>query len=84
METKDWWTIIRWHLVDVLQEFRVLLSIWDVVVELSDQLVEAIVWSEDLFLDPELSVASEHFSVKTISDLTTVLYIRNHILNGFP
>jgi len=84
MESEDGWTIIGWHLVDVLHESWMLLSIWDVIVELGNQLVEAIVWSKDLFLDPELSIATELFSVKTISNLTTVLHIGDHILDGFP
>jgi hypothetical protein len=53
METENWRTIVGWHLIDVLQESSMLLGIWNMVVELSDQLVEAIVWSEDLFLNPE-------------------------------
>jgi hypothetical protein len=57
METKDWWSIIRWHLIDILKEFRVFSSIWNVIIEISNQLIEAVVRSEDLLLDPELGVA---------------------------
>jgi hypothetical protein len=84
METENWWSIIGWHLVDVLHESSVLSGIWNVVVEVGNQLVEAVVWSEDLLLDPELGIASEHFSIKTICDLTSVLHIRDHVLDGFP
>jgi hypothetical protein len=62
----------------------VLRGIWDVVVELSDRLVEAVVLLENSVSEPELAVRIEKFSVKVVSDSSSVLHLTNHILNGIP
>jgi len=84
MESEDGWSIISWHLINVLHESRVLRRIWDVVVELSDCLVEAIVLLEDGISQPEGAVCIEQLSVKIVSDSASVLHFTNHVLNRVP
>jgi len=82
METKDWRVVRCWHFINVLHELGMLLSIWDSVHEISGRRVEAIVWLEDLFLDPHLTVCDEQFSIEEICDSTTILDIANHVLES--
>lgn len=59
------------------------LSIWNCVHEISSTCIEAIVWLEDSFLDPHSTVSNKEFSVKSISNSSTILNITNHILKSF-
>jgi len=58
--------------------------IWDVIVELSDLLVEAIVLLEDRVRQPNGAIGTEKLSVKIISDSSTILHFTNHVLDGIP
>jgi hypothetical protein len=58
--------------------------IWDVVVELSDLLIEAIVLLEDSISEPNGAIGTEKLSIKIISDSSTILHFTNHVLNGIP
>lgn len=84
METEDWWTVFAWHGADELEESGVLDGVWDLIGELSDEVVEAVVWLEDSLLDPKVTVGNEGLSVEIISDSSTILYLADHVLHGFP
>lgn len=60
-------------------------SIWNgVLVLLSWNIDETEVGTEDAFLNPEGTISSEEFSVKRVSDSSSVLDITYHVLHGFP
>ena len=59
-------------------------SIWNVVVELCDLLVETIVLLEDSIGEPNCAIGTEKLSVKIVSNSTTILYFTNHVLDGIP
>ena len=61
-----------------------LCCIWDVVVELSNLLVEAIVLLEDCISKPDGAIGTEKLPVKIVSDSSTVLHFTNHVLDGIP
>lgn len=84
METKDAWTILAWHGVDVLHELGVLNCIRNLIDEISDQVVEAIAWLEDLLLYPHLTKCVKEFSVKTICNSSTILHFADHVDHSFP
>lgn len=84
METKDGWGIITWHFCDVLNESLMFKIVWNVIIELSNGVIEAVVWSQALFVNPSVTVVIEKFSIKIICDSTTILYLSNHISNSFP
>lgn len=84
MESKDGWCVISWHFVDIFHDPAMFRSIWNVVVEFSDRLVEAVVLLEDCISQPELAVGIEQFSVKVVSDSSTVLHFTDHVLDGVP
>lgn len=84
MQSKDSWGVITRHLTDVLQESTMLSCIWNVVVELSDLLIEAIVLLEDSISEPNCAIGTEKLSVKIISDSSTILHFTDHVLDGIP
>lgn len=84
MKSEDWRVILRWHGIDELHEFDVLRCLWNVIIEISDGIVEAVSWLEHVFSDPKISIGIEHHSVKIIGDLSSILYLTNHVLHCFP
>jgi len=84
MKTEDGWGIVSRHFVDVFNESLVLKVVWNVVVELSDGVVEAIVLAQAVFVDPSVTVGGEELSIEVVSDSSTILYLRDHVANSFP
>jgi hypothetical protein len=84
MESKDAWGIISWHLVDVFYESLMLKIVWDMVVELSDCVVEAVVLGQAVLVDPSLTIGSKELSIEIVGDSSTVLYLSDHVTNGLP
>jgi hypothetical protein len=58
--------------------------IWDVVVELSNLLVEAIVLLEDGISQPDGAIGTKQLSVQVVSDSASILHFTNHVLDGIP
>lgn len=54
------------------------------VVELSNGVIEAVVLSQAMLIDPSVTIVIEQLSVKIVSDSATILYFCNHISDGFP
>lgn len=59
-------------------------GVWNLIGEISDEVVEAVVWLEDGLLDPKVTVGNEGLSVKIICDSTTILCLDDHVLHSFP
>ena len=73
------------HLIDVVKETSVLESLRDGIDEVvSDLRVEAVVLSKACIGNPKLSVGVEDVLVLKLSDTTTILSLRDHVLHGFP
>jgi hypothetical protein len=84
MESKDGRGIITWHGGNVLNESAMLRGIWNVVMELSNGLVEAIVLLENSISHPNLGESIEELSVEVVSDSSSVLHFANHVLDCIP
>lgn len=84
MESENRRVILAWHGRDVFHELGVLDRIWNVIVELSYEWVEAVSWLEHIFSDPQVTVGDEHLSVEIVSNSTTILYLTNHVAHSLP
>jgi hypothetical protein len=84
METEDERIIFLRHSADVINEFGMFLAIRDNVWKFIESTVELILRSEDIVIQPELTIGDEQFSVQVICNSTTILYLSYHILDGFP
>jgi hypothetical protein len=58
--------------------------VWNMVIELSDCVIEAVVLRQAVLVDPSLTISLEKFSIQIICDSSTILYLGNHVTNGFP
>jgi len=61
-----------------------LLEVWDEVVEFRVGVEAILRFIEDLWVKPEISIRSEHFSIDTIGDPSSILNLTNHESDGFP
>lgn len=84
MKTEDGWGIVSRHFVDVFNESLVLKVVWDVVIELGNGVVEAIVLAQAVFVDPSVTVGGEELSIEVVSDSSTILYLSNHVSDCLP
>jgi tRNA(Ile)-lysidine synthase TilS/MesJ len=84
METEDERVILLGHGLNILYEFSVLLTVGNHVVEVSVSTVEGVLRSEDVIIQPLLTISDEEFSIEIVSDSTSILYLANHVLDSFP
>jgi len=47
IKTKDWWSVFWWHCINVFKKSGMLQNIWNMIIEVRDILIEAVVWHEE-------------------------------------
>lgn len=67
----------------MLKVATVFTEVWNMVVVLSDEVVEAVFLFEDIFTDPQITVGLEQFTIKIVGNSSTVLHITSHVDQGF-
>lgn len=58
--------------------------VWNVIVEFGYCVIEAIVLSQAVLINPSVTIVIEKFSVEVISNSTTILHFSYHVSDGFP
>jgi hypothetical protein len=62
----------------------VLKVVRNVIVEFGNIVVEAIVLSKAILVDPSCSIVIEELSIKIVSNSTSILYLSDHVSDSLP
>lgn len=59
-------------------------AVWDLIVEVGVGIVEGVLRSEYIVIQPQQSICIKELSIQIISDSASVLDLTNHVLDSFP